>query len=68
MESRLTSQIVRYEQLGHPIPMFNGAGQQSLPVPAPFVVASDGIVLGSAVVSHIGSRRMVINHLLTLGT
>jgi peroxiredoxin len=33
-----------YARLGHPIPMFNGAGQQSLPVPATFVVASDGIV------------------------
>ena len=33
-----------YEQLGHPISMFNGAGQQSLPIPATFVVASNGIV------------------------
>jgi peroxiredoxin len=33
-----------YEQLGHPIPMFNGAGQQKLPIPATFVVDRDGIV------------------------
>jgi peroxiredoxin len=34
-----------YEQFGHrPLPMFNGAGQQSLPIPATFVVARDGIV------------------------
>jgi peroxiredoxin len=33
-----------YEQLGHPIPMFDGAGQQTLPIPATFVVDRDGIV------------------------
>jgi peroxiredoxin len=33
-----------YERLGHPIPMFNGPGQQTLPIPATFVVARDGIV------------------------
>ena len=33
-----------YDQLGHPLPLFNGAGRQSLPIPATFVVASDGVV------------------------
>ena len=33
-----------YEQLGHPLPMFNGPGQQTLPIPATFVVDRDGIV------------------------
>lgn len=33
-----------YEKLGHPIPMFNGAGQQSLPVPGTFVIGPDGII------------------------
>jgi peroxiredoxin len=33
-----------YERLGHPIPMFNGPGQQTLPIPATFVIARDGIV------------------------
>jgi peroxiredoxin len=33
-----------YDQLGHPLPLFNGASRQSLPIPATFVVASDGII------------------------
>lgn len=33
-----------YERLGHPIPVFNGPGQQTLPIPATFVIARDGIV------------------------
>jgi peroxiredoxin len=33
-----------YEQPVHPLPMFNGACQQSLPIPGTFVVARDGIV------------------------
>lgn len=33
-----------YEKLGHPIPMFNGAGQQTLPVPGTFVIGPDGII------------------------
>ena len=33
-----------YEKLGHPVPMFNGTGQQSLPVPGTFVIGPDGIV------------------------
>jgi peroxiredoxin len=33
-----------YERLGHPLPMFNGTGQQTLPIPATFVIARDGIV------------------------
>ena len=33
-----------YERLGHPIPMFDGPGQQTLPIPATFVIDRDGIV------------------------
>jgi peroxiredoxin len=33
-----------YEKLGHPIPAFNGAGQQSLPVPGTVVIDPDGII------------------------
>jgi peroxiredoxin len=33
-----------YDQLGHPLPLFNGAGRQSLPIPGTFVVAPDGVV------------------------
>jgi peroxiredoxin len=33
-----------YEQLGHPVPMFDGPGQQTLPIPATFVADRDGIV------------------------
>jgi peroxiredoxin len=33
-----------YEQLGHPVPMFNGPAQQTLPIPATFVIARDGII------------------------
>ena len=33
-----------YERLGHPLPMFNGTGEQTLPLPATFVIARDGIV------------------------
>jgi peroxiredoxin len=33
-----------YEELGHPIPMFNGAGQHMLPVPGTFVIAPSGII------------------------
>jgi peroxiredoxin len=33
-----------YERLGHPLPMFNGTGEQTLPFPATFVIDRDGVV------------------------
>lgn len=33
-----------YEELRHPIPMFNGTGQQRLPVPGTFVIDPGGVI------------------------